>query len=112
MTDRTPLELAFRWAGDVLASGVIVSTFLNWLPAVAGFLAVIWYCFQIWESKTVQKWAREYQRKRYLMQLAKTSVEAQLASELAKRIQSDANTVADAAAVTAAIAKGATDGSA
>lgn len=39
------------------ASGVaaIVAALAGWVPPLAGFVAILWYCIQIYESKTFQK---------------------------------------------------------
>lgn len=43
-------------AGDFVAGGAIITTLLGYLPAAAAILGAVWYCVQIWESKTVQMW--------------------------------------------------------
>jgi hypothetical protein len=43
------------YTADLGALAVMIGTFAGYLPVIAGFLAVIWYCIQIWESKTVKR---------------------------------------------------------
>lgn len=48
--------MTFVKAGiDVAGVWVVVGAIAGVLPAVGALLAVIWYCFQIWESTTFQK---------------------------------------------------------
>jgi hypothetical protein len=49
---------------DTISAGAILGTFLGYLPPLAAFVATLWYCVQIWESHTVQKWVRLHLRKR------------------------------------------------
>lgn len=41
---------------DAGAAGLIMGTFVGWLPGIAAFLAVVWYLIQIWESRTFTNW--------------------------------------------------------
>lgn len=43
---------------DVISVGAILGTFMKILPPLAVLLAIIWYCLEIYESKTVQGWLR------------------------------------------------------
>lgn len=42
--------------GHMASLGLIVSSFLGYLPSLAAGGALLWYCIAIWESKTVQSW--------------------------------------------------------
>lgn len=39
---------------DLLGAGTIVASIVGYLPALAASIALLWYCIQIWESRTVQ----------------------------------------------------------
>lgn len=39
---------------DAASVGVVIATILQWLPAIAALLTVIWTAIRIWESATVQ----------------------------------------------------------
>lgn len=39
---------------DVAAGVSVVATIVGLLPPAVALLGLIWYCIQIWESKTVQ----------------------------------------------------------
>jgi hypothetical protein len=41
---------------DTASAVFTIGALLNWLPAVAAVLSIIWYCIRIWESRTVQTW--------------------------------------------------------
>jgi hypothetical protein len=41
---------------DGLSLITVLGTLMNWLPAVAALLSIIWTLLRIYESKTVQKW--------------------------------------------------------
>ena len=40
---------------DGLSLITVLGTLMNWLPAVAALLSIIWTLLRIYESKTVQK---------------------------------------------------------
>jgi hypothetical protein len=41
---------------DGLSLITVLGTLMNWLPAVAALLSIIWTLLRIYESATVQKW--------------------------------------------------------
>ena len=41
---------------DGLSLITVLGTLMNWLPAVAALLSIIWTLLRIYESKTIQKW--------------------------------------------------------
>lgn len=43
---------------DVSSLAIIGATFVEWLPAIASGLAVVWWLLRIYETKTVQRWLR------------------------------------------------------
>jgi hypothetical protein len=49
----------------VASLGAIFATVVGWLPAIAAFVAVLWYIIQIWESKTVQRHIHAWKEKRH-----------------------------------------------
>lgn len=50
------LDIAMKTAGDALSLGVLIAAIVQWLPAVASLLTIIWTAIRIYESKTVQRW--------------------------------------------------------
>lgn len=49
---------------DLISFGAIVGTFAHMLPTLAALIAVVWYCIEILESKTVMRWRRAHRHKR------------------------------------------------
>lgn len=47
---------AVKVAVDTISAAFTIGALLQWLPAVAAVLSIIWYCIRIWESDTVQGW--------------------------------------------------------
>ncbi len=56
MSDHSTGEQFIYWIGNGASAGAVVTSLLGWLPPVAAFIAFVWYCIQIYESSTVQKW--------------------------------------------------------
>ena len=57
--------------GDTISAGAIVATFFGYLPYIAAIAGFIWYCIQIWESRTIQHWWRNFQMKRKAKKIAR-----------------------------------------
>jgi hypothetical protein len=58
------VSTAVRITGDVSAAMAVVATILGFLPPLAAFVGMVWYCILIYESKTVQAWfARRREKK-------------------------------------------------
>jgi hypothetical protein len=45
-----------KTAGDALSLVTVVGTLAEVLPAIAALLTIIWTCFRIYETSTVQGW--------------------------------------------------------
>jgi len=43
-------------AGDLVSIVTVLGTLAQLLPAVAALLTIVWTCFRIYETKTVQGW--------------------------------------------------------
>jgi len=43
---------------DWVSAGAVIGSIAGILPPIAAVFAIIWYCIQIYESKTVQNWIR------------------------------------------------------
>ena len=41
---------------DALSVATVLSTLMQWLPAVAALFTIIWTIIRIYETKTVQGW--------------------------------------------------------
>ena len=58
------IDSVMRATADVMSALAVVGAILGFLPAFAAGGALIWYCVQIWESKTIQKWVRHRRLRR------------------------------------------------
>ena len=45
-----------KHAVDAVSIVTVVGTLAQWLPAIAALFTIIWTCFRIYETKTVQGW--------------------------------------------------------
>lgn len=43
-------------AGDAVSLVTVVGTLAEVLPAIAALLTIVWTCFRIYETDTVQRW--------------------------------------------------------
>jgi chromate transport protein ChrA len=50
------IEQTAKHVGDITAVGVTVATVVQWLPAAAALLTIIWTAIRIYETETVQGW--------------------------------------------------------
>jgi uncharacterized protein HemY len=57
-----------QWVGNVISGGTVIGVLAGFVPAVAAFVALVWYLIQIYESATVQRW-RATRRARTLARL-------------------------------------------
>jgi len=48
---------------DGLSLVTVLGTLIDWLPAVAALLSIIWTSLRIYETKTVQGWIDRAKRK-------------------------------------------------
>lgn len=48
---------------DGLSLVTVLGTLMDWLPAVAAILSIIWTSLRIYESATVQEWIKRAKRK-------------------------------------------------
>lgn len=49
---------------DIISAGAIIGAFAQLLPPVAAFIAIIWYCLEIYECKTVQGFLHNRRRRK------------------------------------------------
>lgn len=56
---------------DVLAASSIVGTIFGYLPSIAAIISIIWFCIQIYESKTFTKLKSDYLLNRKAKKIAK-----------------------------------------
>ena len=49
---------------DVLAASSIVGTIFGYLPSIAAILSIIWFCIQIYESRTFNHWKNDFLMRR------------------------------------------------
>ena len=43
---------------DLSSIIVVGATIVEWLPAVAALLSIVWTCVRLYETKTVQRWLK------------------------------------------------------
>ena len=43
---------------DVSSFAVVGATLVEWLPAVAALLSIVWALIRLWETATVKRWFR------------------------------------------------------
>lgn len=48
---------------DGLSLITVLGTLIDWLPAVAALLSIVWTSLRIYETKTVQGWIQRAKRK-------------------------------------------------
>jgi len=39
---------------DAITAFFTLGAILNWIPAIAGLVSIVWYSIRIWESETVK----------------------------------------------------------
>jgi len=44
-----------KHVGDAISVGVTFATIVQWLPAVAALLTIVWTAIRIYETRTVQR---------------------------------------------------------
>jgi len=71
-------QRSINYGLDALSASAIVATFAGLLPPLAGLAGLIWYCVQIWESKTVQKHVRVWRLKQRAARLARLQAEVKV----------------------------------
>ncbi len=54
---------------DAASIGVVASTVLAWLPAIATSLSIVWFLIRIWESKTARYWPAPLSARYYFAEL-------------------------------------------
>lgn len=50
---------ATKHAVDALSIATVVGTLADILPALAAIFSIVWSCFRIYETKTVQSWLKK-----------------------------------------------------
>ena len=48
---------------DTASTVTVVGALMNWIPAVAGIITIVWYTIRIYETKTVQGWIKKIRNK-------------------------------------------------
>jgi len=47
-------------AFDISSFAIVGATLVEWLPALAAGLSVIWSLIRLWETATVKKWFKRH----------------------------------------------------
>ena len=50
-----PMSEPAKHVGDAVSVGVTFATIVQWLPAVAALLTIVWTAIRIYETRTVQR---------------------------------------------------------
>jgi hypothetical protein len=45
---------------DVASLVVVAGTLVEWLPAVAALLSIVWSLIRLWETATVKRWFKRH----------------------------------------------------
>jgi hypothetical protein len=56
---------------DVLAAGSIIGSIMGYLPAIASILSIVWFCIQIYESRTFTHAKNNWLMRRKAKKIAK-----------------------------------------
>jgi hypothetical protein len=56
MIGRHSMNDHVKSAFDLSSFFIVVGTLVEWLPALAAGLSVIWSLIRLWETATVKKW--------------------------------------------------------
>jgi hypothetical protein len=52
-----------KHALDTASTVTVVGALMNWIPAVAGLITIVWYSIRIYETATVQNWIKKLRSK-------------------------------------------------
>ena len=63
MSMKDHLDEGTKHVLDGLSLVTVLGTLMDWLPAVAALLSIIWTLLRIYESQTVQDWIKRAKRK-------------------------------------------------
>lgn len=55
---------ALALVGNLLSISAIAGAVMGIVPPIATVASLIWFCLEIWESETVQKWIRLHRHKK------------------------------------------------
>jgi hypothetical protein len=47
-------------AFDISSFAIVGATLVEWLPAVAALLSIVWSLIRLWETATVKKWFKRH----------------------------------------------------
>lgn len=64
MVHQTVHETA-KVVGDAVSIGIVGATIIQWLPAIAALVSIVWGCIRIYETKTVQGWLHKRKGKKH-----------------------------------------------
>lgn len=53
-----------KHVADAVSAGIVAATIIQWLPAIAALVSIIWGCIRIYETKTVQGWLHKRKGKK------------------------------------------------
>jgi hypothetical protein len=50
-----------KHVADALSIVTVLGTLMQWLPSVAALFTIIWTTIRIYETKTVQRWLKQFE---------------------------------------------------
>lgn len=81
---------------DLISAGTIIATIIGYLPIIAAAVALIWYCIQIWESRTVQHWWTNRQMIKKAKRIARLKAKEKVIAAQLEALESIRQAKADA----------------
>lgn len=58
------LDDALKAGVDAVSIGVLFGTLFDKLPQIAALFTLVWTCFRIYETRTVQGWLKRWRERR------------------------------------------------
>jgi hypothetical protein len=50
-----------KHVADAVSVVTVLGTLMQWLPSVAALFTIIWTTIRIYETKTVQRWLKQFE---------------------------------------------------
>jgi hypothetical protein len=50
-----------KHVADALSIVTVLGTLMQWLPSVAALFTIVWTTIRIYETKTVQRWLKQFE---------------------------------------------------
>lgn len=71
----------------IASAGAILGALGGWLPPAAAFIGMVWYCIQIFETKTVQDWIKRRRTRKVVEEaVAEALVENKVVEQVVEKV--------------------------